>query len=695
MSQLLDHRPEPRLRGAIYEPLGHDLFQLTLSQDNKAEIFAYALSKVNESQHEASMILQKLAQWDSNTATLFTRRSSATILDTPFRLIFPNSALPAFKETGLYVRQYTAVSYCWRSADFWPEGYKRYGDWPISKPFVDAILEDKGHDRQGIWMDQLCIDQESVIDKQRSVAAMDVIYRSCLRLLVLLEDVFFDEQEAALCERYDPVKNLAPYQRSWVPTAEDRGPLASCYHKINAARWWERAWCHHEFSVNEPWSDKRQVSKIHNATFIVNGAGGSTVKIKWYTLHKIMATALRFVPELAGTVMTKAKGQAILTGLDQTECEPGWRFSLMAKYNGINGKGCLHFEDKLSVIINMCGIGLAYQGHAIANQDEVLYLSALLAFAVGEAYPLTMFHGEAAIKFSGRPTWLQLHYTGNDTTIPRFKQGGLRGIHKVSTKEIELDMIFLRPLSTWEEVKDQDLELTYEIFSETIPTTQPAKHGPDNAHGSEDATLLDKPRRRFLISCIVQGHSFTARLWKQLKTDVVGPNYNQGLYKDLTPNPFLRNAARILMAQLLPVSTMLCIPPPSSFMIEDAQLFLTWLTDPRSMYYISMFTYQVQCTLDGRGALVTAVHTNKYFKDGLFDDLRAAVPTDLVGVSCIPLRVWLLRARRPEDGGEGWMLVGKAMLLGEPDLAKEAERGKEDKDNDNVMVQLRRAVVSG
>ncbi|KAJ8109304.1 hypothetical protein OPT61_g7557 [Boeremia exigua] len=355
---------------------------------------------------------------------------------------------------------------------------------------------------------------------------MDIIYRSCLRLLVLLEDVTFDLPEVALCERYDPSKNLAPYHRSWVPPADERDVLTSCYHRINAARWWERAWCHHEFSVNEPWSDKRQVSQVHNATFFVNSTEGSTFKIKWYTLHKIIVTALRFVPELAGTVMTKAKGHAILTGLDQVECEPDWRFSLMAKYNGISRKGCLHFEDKLSVIINMCGIGLAYQGHAIATQDEVLYLSALLAFAVGEAYPLTMFHGETTVMFSGRPTWLQRHHTGDETTIPRFKLGDLRGIHQVSMRDIELDMIFLRPISMWEEVKDRNLGLTYEVFPGTIPTTQPAKHGPDDDYESEDETLLDKPRRRFLMSCIVQGLSFTAWLWAQLKSDVVGLNYN-------------------------------------------------------------------------------------------------------------------------------------------------------------------------
>ena len=97
-----------------------------------------------------------------------------------------------------------AVSNCWRSKDFLLEGYERYGSWPVSKPFVDAIISEKNHPRVGIWMDELCIDQVSSEDKRQSVAAMDIIYRSCIRLLVLLEDVFLNEAEVSLYLKYDP-----------------------------------------------------------------------------------------------------------------------------------------------------------------------------------------------------------------------------------------------------------------------------------------------------------------------------------------------------------------------------------------------------------------------------------------------------------------------------------------------------------
>ena len=665
-------------RTAAYEQLGGDLFKLTLTEKNKADIFEYGLTKLNRSQQEASSILQNISKWDPYTRSLFAPRSSSTILNAPFRLVFRSSDLSSFDKTGLYVRQYMAISYCWRSKDFLPEGYERHGSWPISKPFVEAILSEKNHPRVGIWMDQLCIDQASSTDKQECVAAMDIIYRSCIRLLVLLEDVHLDEREVALL-KYDPSKST--YDPVWMPPVNERGVFASFYYKVNAARWWERAWCFHEFNVNEPWRDFRQSNEIHNATFIMNGPGGSTVKMKWWTLHYIM-----------GMASPEGKGQEMFVPIDHGDPESGWRGSLVARHNGVSKKRCMLLEDKLSIMINMCGLGLAYQGHALKSADEVLYTSTLLALAAGEAYPLTMFDGRAAPKLLDRPSWLQRHIVADDISIPRFKLGGLHGIHRVSMQEIELDMVFLPPPATWTGVEDEDLKPTYEIFPDTIATTRVATHRPVSESSTsvgENDQSLDKPRRRFLAGCTMNGHTFTARLWAQLKEDVIGPKYNQGPFLDLTPNPSLLPAAQRLVVQLLPVSTLLAIPPPSTFTLEDAHLFLTWLTDPRSKYYIGIHTYRIQYTAGGQGTFTTGALVNKHFQDGPVEELRAAVPTDLLDATCVPLRVWLLRPSKIADAVSKWRLVGKAMLLGEPDLRKGAEESK------GRGVELRRSVVGG
>lgn len=667
---------------ATLEPLGEDLFKLTLSKENIADIFEYGLIKLNRSQDEAATLLDNLTRWDLHVRSLFVARSASTILDTPFRLIYPNSDLPSFEKTGLYVRQYMAVSYCWRSEDFLPRGYERHGSWPVSKPFVDAIISEKNHPRVGIWMDQLCIDQTSPTDKQKCVAAMDIIYKSCIRLLVLLEDVHLDEQEIALSKKYDPSK-LQAFDPAWRPPAAEQSVFRSFRTKVNAARWWGRAWCFHEFNVNEPWDNMRQGNEIHNATFIMNGPDGSTVKMKWYTLHYII-----------GLAPSEGPGHDTFVTFNAGDQEPGYRGSVIARHNAVSQKGCLLQQDKLSIMINMCGLALAYQGKTIESTDELSYISSLLALAVGEIYPLIMFNGGAVPTLLGKPSWFQRHFF-EDVSIPRFKVEGLRGIHRISTGEIEMDMIFLPSPATWIGVEDDELQSTYKIFPEIIETTRTATYGPISAklprHGEPDADL-DKPRRRFLAGCITYGYTFTARLWAQLEHDVVRPNYNQGSFEHLKPNPSLRPAAKELIAQLLPVSGLLGIPVPSMFTLEDAHLFLTWLTDRRSMLYMGVYTWRIQCTINSTGAFTTGAQFNAHFQDGPFEEVRAALPTDLVDATCIPLRLWLLRPLKVGDAIVKWRLVGKAMLLGEPDLRKEAEMSKGRND---AVVEVRRVIVSG
>jgi hypothetical protein len=664
------------LCAAAYEPLGNELFLLTLTKENKAEILEHGLTKLNDSQQEALEILNVLGVWDPHTRSLFALRSSPTILDTPFRLVFPMTDKSSFDENGFYVRQYMAVSYCWRSENFLPDNYERHDSWPVSKPFVDAMISEKDHPRVGIWMDQLCIDQNSPEDKRKSVAAMDVIYRSCIRLLVLLEDVFLDAAEIALHSKYD----LAKYGSAWRPPAEEEPVIASLYKKVASARWWERAWCFHEFNVNEPWTDRRQCNEIHNATFIMNGPNGSTVKMKWWTLHFIMC----LTPHIEEQVLE------IFIPVDHGDRELGYRGSIMARHNTVSTKGCMLLEDKLSIMVNLSGLALAYRGPAQQSTGEVMYISAVLAMAAGEAYPLTMFDGRDLPALG--ESWFQRHLV-SDATIPRFELGGLKGTHRVSMQDIELDMIFLPLPATWRRVNDDDLGPTYRIFPDTITTTRPVTHGPASdvmttaSRSDEDA---DKPRRRFLAGCLMNGHAFTTRLWTQLRTDVIVPNYNQ--FQELAPSPSLLPAAIELFRRLFPVSTLPSIPASSEFTIEDAQLFLTWLTDPRSSYYIGIFTHQIQCSLDGQCAFTTGAQVNAHFDDGPFDELRAAVPIDLLDMSCIPLRIWLLRRCKDKGATSQWRLAGKAMLLGEPNLRMEAGKSK---GRDDVAVEFRRAVVSG
>ncbi|KAI8940052.1 hypothetical protein NX059_003771 [Plenodomus lindquistii] len=663
-----DNSPD---RFATKTPLGSALFQLSLSHTNKAEIFSEALASLENSQQQTSTILQNLQRWNPTTASQFALRSPATILSTPFRLIYPNSDLWSFDETGLYARQFMAISYCWRSPDFVSEDYEPHDVWPIKKSFVDAILSEKPHPRCGIWMDQLCIDQTSSEDKRIAVAAMDIIYRSCLRLVVLLEDVVLNEEEIALVNKYDFFTR--PFDRTWHFESHELPIFASFYEKVDNARWWKRAWCFHEFSVHQPWSEKRQTEWVRNATFILGGPNDTTIKMKWVNMQLLMGSAMDALPDSPGW----ANAHALFSGIIKPEDEEkGWRSSIMARHNGVSEMGATVLQDKLSIVLNLCGLWLAYVGPLLRDYEEMFYLSSVLALAAGETNPLTLMR-EQSLRVRGQGTWLSKHSAEHDTTIPAFKVGTLEGVHSVNEREIELDLLFLD--ANWHSVKEKDLKPTYDIFPDMITTTAPQTHVKEakdrvmSIYSSTDPEL-DIPRRRFLAGCILNGPVFTGRLWEQLKRDVVAANYNNVTFKDFSPNPSFRDAAKTLIAKLVPVSTLLCIgqAQPSDDTLDDAALFLTWLTDPRSAYYIGLRTFRVPVTTYWDSVFITSLTCNEQFSGGPEREIRIAVPTDLLGTSCIPLRVWILRPAGGEAAREKWRVVGKGLLLGEPDLLQEA-----------------------
>ncbi|KAH9879417.1 hypothetical protein J1614_002857 [Plenodomus biglobosus] len=702
-------------RDAIYTPLGPSFFQLTLSPTNKAEILSEALSELSKSNAQTTNILQHLQTWSPSTSSLFTLRCTSTILSTPLRLIYPTHDLPAFTPTtGLYPRQYLAISYCWRSPSFLPQDYTPYSPWPIKKSLVDAILAEKPHPRVGIWMDQLSINQASAGDKRAAVAAMDLIYRSCLRLVVLLEDVQLSAAEIQLVAKYDVHTRV--FDRTWDFEPEEIPVFAGFHAKVNGARWWTRAWCFHEFSVHGPWLEHRQGQALHNATFIVGGPGDSTVKIKWVNLQLLMGSAMYVLPDTSGWTQAQGLFSGVMSKLrkqheDQYDAgDNGWRSSIMARHNGVSEMGSSVLEDRLSITMNLCGLALAYIGPPLQSPAETFYLCSLLALAAGETTPLTLMHPHYLTLY-GAPTWLSNPSVAHDTTIPDFKPKPLTSIHHISPRSITLDMLFLT--APWRSLppQTQPLSQTHTIFPTTIRTSIPKTHIPTassrimSIYNTPD-THLDLPRRHFLASCILHGAEFTRRLWTQIKHDIISRNYNTGAFANLAANPALLPAAQHLLALLYPVTTLLCLATPAeAWPLNDAALFLTWLTDPRSMYYIGLQTFWVPCGGNGDAVFVTGVVGNEDFgrggeeEDG-GEEVCVAVPRELLGESCIPMRVWILRGVGRKGGGGGsdastttytnrpdnpsppppyppeYRIVAKALLLGEPDLLQEALRSQ-------------------
>ncbi|KAK7755716.1 hypothetical protein SLS62_002328 [Diatrype stigma] len=727
------------------EQISKTLFRLTLTRANRADILSYGASKLDDNQEEAELLLENLQRWaPGEFAGSFARRSAAAVVeDTTLRVICSSEGGPF--DPGFRIREYLAVSYCWHSEKWLPlsspdddgpdddgPGAEEVGrrkdqvasPWPIFGHFAEALLKERAHPREGIWMDQLCINQDDDAEKQRAIAAMDVIYKSCRKMVVLLEDVELSEDEVRIAAKYElsPENFDVKTGRDSVDTA-DFPALFSFYDTVERARWWQRAWCFHEFVVIEPWTDKRH-SPLDKTVVIMGSPNGGTVSIPFITVQRILVIAIQNRPYTRSDLSVL---KSHLSGLsndlspyrDESRRTAGtMRTSIAGQYNAVASKGCSIATDRLAVIINMSGLSITYTGRAL-DEEEVYVFAVALALAAGETSPLSSI-GSKDVMLHGRPSWIS--WTGapedlavpRDMALPRFTLNTLPGIHRISSYEFELDMIFFNSLP--HQPTEDDIRATYDIFPDLIRGTLPAQKvgqpGPQ-FFGDEQ---LDPYRRALLALAMGLQPSCMGRLWTAIYRDIVKVKLDTVMFNTLEPNQGLLPQARAFLSHI----SALAQPPvdngevdeghaEQNFDLEAATFFLTCLTDNRTLNYLGFLPSRLQCAAAGAQALVSNVRFNSHFSSRDLRELRGAIPTALVGPDCLPYRMWILKPVQTDSSSDGggigdggssddaageprhWRVVGKAMLLGEPDLYAELESHS----GGGVLTMKRNQVIVG
>lgn len=701
MSALIEYRPAGAEDILRLKQVSRDLFVLSLTRRNKSNIFSEAIKKLDGGLEEADLILRNLKSWAPDVAERFSPRTSGVILDTPFRLICSSPTGIPF-DGAFVIRQYLAVSYSWHNEEWpgTPHSAPEPGSlWPIGKRFADAILGLRGHPREGVWMDQVCINQKDKDEQQRAIACMDIIYKSCRRLVVLLEDVELTDEEVALCGRYD-VPDLR-WNITAQPAEADIPALISLFDKVARARWWKRAWCFHEFVVGEPWSTKRH-QQVHNTVFVLGHGQDKTMTISWLVMQSILSEVIIKVDH---HTPDSAHVSPILSGLDDRTSPlldspdrraGATRSSFMARFNSVAQTGCLKPGDKLSVCINLLGLGLAYVRSAEPTVDEVYYLAVMLALAAGEKTPLSFASKEPLI-LDGRQSWLMRPITAADTTLRKFTLGDIKGIHSVSMDRLEVDLIMFK--YSFGPATDEELGKTYAVFPDAIKSTPPplkyAWHKAIQRYEPDEE--LEKPRRQFLAAVMGGGRGLARRLWAQLERDVVQYNYNTGIFEDFQANEDLRPNAENLL-KLLHANDSGVKDDSDKFTIDSALAFVTWITDPRSIYWISWRTLRAPCSRDGEQVLLSGFSSTKNFQVSEKQapkPVSVAIPTDLLNADCSLTRAWVLMPVDGEGQEGPWKVVAKCLLLGNTDLLKEMEETGTGEQSDAAVELRTRQVVLG
>ncbi|KAK4974830.1 hypothetical protein LTR66_011005 [Elasticomyces elasticus] len=120
----------------------------------------------------------------------------------------------------------------------------------------EAILQELESDHEGLWCDQVCINQLDQAEKKSMIGAKDIIYKSARAVIVALDDIEFDERDTAALREYadfvikEVPDGTLPFYRdpSYMKT---RPHLQSCLKKIIYSEYFERAWCGHELAVGK------------------------------------------------------------------------------------------------------------------------------------------------------------------------------------------------------------------------------------------------------------------------------------------------------------------------------------------------------------------------------------------------------------------------------------------------------------
>lgn len=701
MGSLIEYPPAGADEILKVEQVSKDLFVLTLTRRNKSNLFSQGIDRLDSGREEADLILRNLQSWAPDVADRFRSRTSDAILDTPFRLICScPSGIPF--DGAFVIRQYLAISYPWHTKE-WPgtphSAPEPGGFWPIGERFANAILELRGHPREGIWMDQRCMNQKDEAEKQRSIACMDIIYKSCRRLVVLLEDVELTDDEVALCRRYDaPGKRLNIVA---LPGEEDIPVLISVFDKVAGARWWNRAWCFHEFVAGEPWTNKRH-QEAHNTVFVLGHGTHRTIVVQWLTLQSILAEVLVKVghhspdSKYVSPILTSLEDRTSPL-LDSPDRKAGaTRCSFMARFNSVAQTGCSVAGDRLSVCINLLGLGLAYIRVEEPTVDEVYYLAVMLALAAGEKTPLS-FASMEPLMLGRSQSWLMRPITAADTTLRKFTLGDMKGIHSIAADRLELDLVFFR--HSFENATEEEVSRTFTVFPDAIKSTPPPLKyewsRPVHSHQADEES--EKPRRQFLAAVIGGGRDLARRLWAQLERDVVKYNYNLGMFADFQSNQDLRPNAESF-TELLSCAAPDADSCKDDFTVEDALALLTWITDPRSIYWITLRILRAPCGRNGEQALMTGLSMTKNFRSMIADETTpvvVAVPTDLLEVHCSLTRAWVLVQVGDDQAEVAWKVVAKCLLLGNTDLVEEVRKVETGEHSEAAVDLKKRQVVLG
>ncbi|CZT23513.1 uncharacterized protein RCC_09227 [Ramularia collo-cygni] len=197
---------------------------------------------------EASKLLDRLNQLDPTTAAKFEVKQDIK-KSFAFRLIYEHKDIASQGH-----QSFIALSYRRKlSVRKTPSLFTL----PLDCEMFEAVWQERG-ENEGIWIDQISIDQDSDFERTVSMSAMDMVYSRARRVIVALDDIEFNHREGEQLQshmaEYNALAHVAPrkrFRRKQPSFLESHEHMFEMIRKILRSSWFKRAWCRHEMRLGK------------------------------------------------------------------------------------------------------------------------------------------------------------------------------------------------------------------------------------------------------------------------------------------------------------------------------------------------------------------------------------------------------------------------------------------------------------
>lgn len=164
---------------------------------------------------------------------------------------------------------YIALSYCWKKMNrdaprkvveelpfAWSRETEQFS-LPTSIVVFQAVLKEKSVS-EGLWFDQVCIDQDDDAGRATTIGAIDRLYSNARVVVVALDDIVATPAEEQFLRCYQDQYSYSDLPVDQEPNARQNPPFMynypafiSFFERFIESEWFERAWCAHEMRLGQ------------------------------------------------------------------------------------------------------------------------------------------------------------------------------------------------------------------------------------------------------------------------------------------------------------------------------------------------------------------------------------------------------------------------------------------------------------